>query len=71
MLDTLVVIPQQSTQQYLSDLFSPSRAENREIMARHPGVLDNGTDICMSATTFQDRAMPRAIIHLVNEKKEP
>lgn len=43
--------------------------ENRESMARHPGVLDTLADICISPTADlkdKDNAM-RALMHLTNE----
>lgn len=45
--------------------------ENRETMARHPGVIDTLADICVSDSSSvndRDNAM-RAIMHLVNEGK--
>jgi len=44
-------------------------AENRESMARHPGILDTLADICVSPGSSlkdKDNAM-RAIMHLTNE----
>jgi hypothetical protein len=45
--------------------------DNREVMARHPGVMDTLADICVSessSVTDRDNAM-RAIMHLINETK--
>jgi len=45
--------------------------ENREVMARHPGVIDTLTDICISPGSKvpdRDNAI-RAITHLINEDK--
>lgn len=43
--------------------------ENREILARHPGILDTLCDMCISQTVSKsDRdSAVRAIMHLVNE----
>ncbi|GKY96610.1 hypothetical protein MPSEU_000620600 [Mayamaea pseudoterrestris] len=46
-------------------------AANREVMARHAGVVDTLCDLCISdgsSTTDKDNAM-RAIMHLCNEPK--
>jgi hypothetical protein len=45
--------------------------ENRVVLARHPGILDTLSDICLSDTSSvneRDNAV-RAIMHLVNEDK--
>jgi hypothetical protein len=73
LLDTLVVASLSKAPNSTSAVFriKAREAENREIMARHPGVLDTLTDICMSTTAAaqdRDNAL-RAIMHLVNEKK--
>jgi hypothetical protein len=45
--------------------------ENREILARHPGILDTLADICVSdGSSSKDRHNAlRAIMHLINEPK--
>ena len=45
--------------------------ENREVLARHPGIMDTLADICISESSIvpdRDNSI-RAIMHLVNEDK--
>jgi hypothetical protein len=73
LLDALIVASLSKAPNSISAVFriKAREPENREIMARHPGVLDTLTDICISATAqAQDRDNAlRSIMHLVNEKK--
>jgi hypothetical protein len=73
LLDALVVASLSTAPNSTSAVFriKARESENRESMARHTGVLDTLTDICVSAgaqTNDRDNAL-RALMHLVNEKK--
>ena len=73
LLDALVVASLSPAENSISAVFrvKAREPENREALARHPGVLDTLSDICMSdVSTIADRDNAvRAIMHLVNEDK--
>ena len=71
LLDALVVASLSSASNSVSAVIRVKArdAENRESMARHPGILDTLADICVSPGAKlkdKDNAM-RAIMHLTNE----
>jgi hypothetical protein len=73
LLDALVVASLSKASNSISAVLRVKArdATNREVMARHPGVVDTLCDICLSEganVSDKDNAM-RAIMHLCNEPK--
>ena len=73
LLDALVVASLSNSTNSISAVLrvKAREPENRQVLARHPGILDTLSDICLSDTstvTERDNAV-RAIMHLVNEDK--
>ena len=71
LLDALVVASLSKASNSVSAVFRvmARSPENREVLARHPGVIDTLADVCISATakaSDRDNSI-RAIMHLVNE----
>jgi hypothetical protein len=74
LLDALVVASLSKANNSVSAVLrvKARNPENREVMARHPGIIDTLTDLCLSlgAAKANDRDNAiRALMHLLNENR--